>query len=282
MFPAPLPNRAGPRFAYHALLWPALALWLLPLGAVLLTSARTAADIAAANYWGLPEETALIENYRSIFVEANLLRYFANSVVITLPAVFFALLFSSMAGYALAAFRFRANFAVYAMFIAGNFIPFQILMIPVRDFSLQMGLYDTRAGLALFHIAFQTGFCTFFLRGFIRELPRELLEAARAEGVPEWRIYCHVVMPLIMPALAALAVLVFTFIWNDFFWGLILAPDDDSRPITVGLQALKGTYRAQWHLLSAGSVIAALPPVILFFMLQKHFVAGLTMGATKG
>ena len=282
MFPAPLPPRPAPRFAYHAVLWPALALWLLPLAAVLLTSARTAADIAAANYWSWPTETALLENYRSIFIEANLLRYFLNSALITLPAVLFALFFSSLAGYALAVFNFRANFLVYAMFIAGNFIPFQILMIPVRDFALQLGLYDTKSGLAIFHVAFQTGFCTFFLRGFIRQLPPELFEAARAEGVNAWRIYWHIVLPLILPALAALAVLAFTFIWNDFFWGLILAPGADTRPITVGLQALKGTFRAQWQLLSAGSIIAALPPVALFFILQKQFIAGLTMGATKG
>lgn len=282
MFPAALPARGGVRRLYHVLLWTSLALWLLPLAAIMITSVRTADDVAAANFWTLPQETAALENYQAIFVETNMLRYFWNSIVITVPSVAAALLLSSMAGYALAAFRFRANFLVYAMFIAGNFIPFQILMIPVRDLSLQLGLYDTRLGLALFHVAFQTGFCTFFLRGFIRQLPRELLEAARAEGVPEWRIYCHIVLPLILPALAALAVLEFTFIWNDFFWGLILAPDDQSRPVTVGLQVLKGTYRAQWHLLSAGSVVAALPPVILFFWLQRHFISGLTMGATKG
>ena len=282
MFPAALPAKLAPRFAYHTLLWVFLALWLLPLAAVMLTSIRTAADIAAANYWTVPEQTSAIANYAAIFSGTNMLRYFLNSALVTLPSVAITLLLSSMAGYALAAFRFRANFLVYAMFIAGNFIPFQILMIPVRDFSLQLGLYNTKTGLALFHIAFQTGFCTFFLRGFIRQLPFELLECARAEGVPEWRIFLHVVLPLILPALAALAVLEFTFIWNDFFWGLILAPDDASRPVTVGLQALKGTYRAQWHLLSAGSVIAALPPVILFFLLQRHFISGLTMGATKG
>ena len=281
MFPAPI-ARAPSRFAYHGLLWVSLALWLLPLGAVALTSVRTAADIAAANYWTWPENTAAAENYRHIFLETALPRYFLNSALVTLPAVALSLALSAMAGYALAAFRFRANFAVYAMFIAGNFIPFQILMIPVRDLSLLTGLYNTKTGLMIFHVAFQTGFCAFFLRGFIRELPPELLEAARAEGVPEWRIFIHVVVPLILPALAALAVLEFTFIWNDFFWGLILAPDDQSRPVTVGLQALKGTYRAQWHLLSAGSIAAALPPVILFFILQRHFVSGLTMGATKG
>ena len=282
MFPAALPVGGPVRPLYHILLWSSLALWLLPLGAIMLTSVRTAADVAAANFWTLPEETAAIENYTEIFARTNMLRYFWNSIVITVPSVACALLLSSMAGYALAAFRFRLNFLVYAMFIAGNFIPFQILMIPVRDLSLQLGLYDTRFGLALFHVAFQTGFCTFFLRGFIRQLPRELLEAARSEGVAEWRIYVCIVLPLILPALAALAVLEFTFIWNDFFWGLILAPDDDSRPVTVGLQTLKGTYRAQWHLLSAGSIVAALPPVILFFLLQRHFISGLTMGATKG
>ncbi|MCY4244790.1 MAG: carbohydrate ABC transporter permease [Gammaproteobacteria bacterium] len=282
MFPAPLPPKPAIRAAYQCVLWTSLALWLLPLAAIMLTSVRTAADIAAANYWSWPADTAMVENYRAIFAGTNMLRYFANSALVTLPSVAAALLLSSMASYALATFRFRADFLVYAMFIAGNFIPFQILMIPVRDFSLSLGLYNTKTGLALFHIAFQTGFCTFFLRGFIRQLPGEMLEAARADGVPEWRIYLHIVMPLILPALAALAVLEFTFIWNDFFWGLILAPDDQSRPVTVGLQALKGTYRAQWHLLSAGSIIAALPPVVCFFWLQRHFIAGLTAGATKG
>ena len=282
MFPVPLSRAPVPRLAYHCALWTALALWLLPLAAVALTSIRTAEDIAAANYWTWPEKTAAVANYAHIFTETRMARYFLNSALVTLPAVAISLALSSMAGYALAAFRFRANFLVYALFIAGNFIPFQILMIPVRDLALQTGLYNSKLGLMIFHVAFQTGFCTFFLRGFIRELPPELLEAARAEGVPEWRIYLHVVLPLITPALAALAVLEFTFIWNDFFWGLILAPDDQSRPVTVGLQALKGTYRAQWHLLSAGSIAAALPPVILFFLLQRHFVSGLTMGATKG
>ncbi len=105
------------------------------------------------------------------------------------------------------------------MFIAGNFVPFQILMVPVRDLTLDMGLYNTKTGLVLFHIAFQTGFCTLFMRNFIRALPYELIEAARVEGVAEWRIFWYVVLPLMKPALAALAVLIFTFIWNELFLG---------------------------------------------------------------
>ena len=155
-------------------------------------------------------------------------------------------------------------------------------MIPVRDLTIQLGLYDTKTGLVLFHIAFQTGFCTLFMRNFIKGIPNELLEAARVEGVKEWRIFLFVIVPLVRPALAALSVLVFTFIWNDFFWALILAQSDSVRPVTAGLSALRGQWLASWQLISAGAIVAALPPALLFFLMQKHFIAGLTLGANKG
>ena len=140
---------------------------------------------------------------------------------------------------------------------------------------------DTKMGLILFHAAFQTGFCTFFLRGFIKELPHELVESARMDGASEFEIYWRIIIPLVRPALAALAVLEFTFIWNDYFWSLVLVQGEQARPVTLGIQALRGQWTASWHLVSAGSIIAALPPVIMFFLLQKHFIAGLTMGAIK-
>ncbi len=282
MFPTPLEQTAPTtRAGYRILLYVLLAFWLLPLVGVLLTSARSLADINAGNYWGIPEEWALVENYTQVFATTPMLRYFINSLVITLPTVLGTLALSSLAGYSLAKHRFRGNFLVFAMFIAGNFVPAQILMIPVRNLTLQLGLYDTKLGLILFHTAFQTGFCTFFLRGFIRELPHELVESARIDGASELRVYWSVILPLVRPALAALAVLEFTFIWNDYFWSLVLVQGDHARPITLGIQALRGQWTASWHLVSAGSIIAALPPVLMFFMLQKHFIAGLTMGAVK-
>ena len=165
--------------------------------------------------------------------------------------------------------------------MAGNFVPFQILMVPVRDLTVTMGLYNTITGLALFHIAFQTGFCTLFMRNFIKALPRELIEAARVEGVSEWQIFWHVVLPLVRPAIAALSVLVFTFIWNDYFWATVLTTGAGTQPITAGLQSLNGQWVAAWQLVSAGSILAALPPVAMFFLMQKHFIAGLTLGAVK-
>ncbi len=123
-----------------------------------------------------------------------------------------------MAGFALATYRFRGSTAVLFAFVAGNFVPIQILMIPVRDMALKVGLFNTVWALVIFHVSFQTGFCTLFLRNFIKQLPFELIEAARVEGASEWTIYARIVLPLIRPRSAALGILVFTFVWNDYFW----------------------------------------------------------------
>ncbi|WED21264.1 carbohydrate ABC transporter permease [Vibrio sp. JC009] len=283
MYPQPI-EKAG-RFAnisYRVALPIALIMWLLPLVAVMLTSIRSIEDINAGNYWGMPSDIQFVENYTQVFTATPMGQYLMNSLLITLPAVAGAVALSTLAGFALAKYRFRANIWIFAAFIAGNFVPFQVLMIPVRDLTISFGLYDTHWGLILFHIAFQSGFCTLFMRNFIVGIPDALIEAARVEGVNEWKIFWHVVLPLVRPALAALSVLVFTFIWNDFFWALVLVQSDEVRPVTAGLSALKGQWTASWQFMSAGAVVAAIPPVVLFFTMQRHFIAGLTLGATKG
>ena len=282
MYPEPIQKSPFiARGSYRIILYVAMVIWILPLAGVFLTSFRSLADINSGNYWGWPTEFALVENYTQIFTVTPMIKYFFNSLVITIPTVIGTLLLSSLAGYSLAKHRFRGNFPIFALFIAGNFVPAQILMIPVRNLTLNLGVYDTKLALILFHTAFQIGFCTFFLRGFIKELPHELVESARIEGASEFIVYWKIILPLIMPALAALAVLEFTFIWNDYFWALVLVQGDEARPVTLGIQALRGRWTASWHLISAGSIVAALPPVVLFFILQKHFITGLTMGAIK-
>jgi len=282
VFPAPIERRALPlQWIYKVALPIALLLWLLPLIAVFLTSIRSAGDITAGNYWGWPTSINLIANYTSIFENTPLGKYLFNSFRVAIPTVIGAVALSCMTGFALAIYQFRSNLLIFFMFIAGNFVPFQILMVPVRDLTLQLGVYNTATGLAMFHIAFQTGFCTLFMRNFIRALPRELIEAARVEGVSEIRIFWFVVLPLMKPAIAALSVLIFTFIWNDYFWATVLTQGVDSQPITAGLYSLNGQWIAAWHLVSAGSIVAAIPPVAMFFLMQKHFIAGLTLGAVK-
>ena len=282
MFPAPI-EKASPaaRTTYQALLPGALILWLLPLIAVAVFSIKPDVDFTTGNYWGWPSEFKGAENYGKVFFQSDMPRYLLNSVLITVPTMIGAVALSCMTGFALGVYRFRGNLLIFFMFIAGNFVPFQILMVPVRDLTLNMGLYNTIPGLVLFHVAFQTGFCTLFMRNFIRALPHELIEAARVEGVAEWRIFWFIVLPLMKPAIAALSVLIFTFIWNDYFWAVVLTQGIESQPVTAGITSFNAQYRAAYHLMSAGSIVAALPPVAMFFLMQRHFIAGLTLGAVK-
>jgi multiple sugar transport system permease protein len=283
MFPRPIQDASRRRQLLYKVALPiSLIIWLLPMIAIIATAGRSLSDLNRGNYWGVPSQWAFVENFSSVFGSSPIATYLLNSVIITVPSIVGTLFLSTLAGAGLALYKFRGRFLILALFIAGNFVPFQILMIPVRQLTLDLGIYDSYWGVILFQIAFQTGFCTFFMRNFIAELPFELVEAARAEGVSEWKILIHVIVPLVRPALAALAVLEFTFIWNDFFWPLILIQSDELRPITLGLTTLKGQYISSFNLLAAGSLIAALPPVIMFFAMQRHFIAGLTLGASKG
>ncbi|MBT3952282.1 MAG: carbohydrate ABC transporter permease [Rhodobacterales bacterium] len=282
MFPKPIENtNILTQSVYKTALPIVLILWLLPLIAVALTSVRSGGDLISGNYWGWPTSFDLYENYTSVFKNTPLAQYMWNSFRVTIPTVFGAVALSCMTGFALAVYNFKGNILIFFLFIAGNFVPFQILMVPVRDLSVQMGVYNSVWALILFHIAFQAGFCTLFMRNFIKALPRELIEAARVEGVNEFQIFWYIIIPLMKPAIAALSVLIFTFIWNDYFWATVLTQGVDSQPVTAGLYSLNGQWISQWHLVSAGSIVAALPPVLMFFTMQKHFIAGLTLGAVK-
>ncbi len=283
MFPAPIEkSTSAVQTAYKVALPVALLLWLLPLIAIFLTSIRPAIDINTGNVFGIPSEFNLIENYSAVFQQTDAFRYMVNTLIITLPTMIISVGLACLTGYALAIYKFKSALPIFFIFVAGNFVPFQILMLPVIDLSNRLDIYNTVPGLVMFHAAFQTGFCTLFMRNFMKALPFELIESARIEGVGEFRIFWHLVLPLVRPAIAALAVLIFTFIWNDFFWATVMIQDDASLPITVGVRSLNGEFVQQWQLISAASLLAAVPPVIMFFLMQKHFIAGLTLGATKG
>ena len=288
MFPTPIQKSSdGWRISYNIMVPIALFIWLLPLIAIFMTSIRPETDITTGNVFGWPSDFLLYENYAQVFRETKALSYLLNSFWVTIPTVILSVSLACLAGYALAIYKIPLggkNLAIplFMVFVAGNFVPFQILMVPVREFSENIGVYNTPWALILFHSAFQTGFCTLFMRNFIRALPFELIESARIEGVGEFKIFWHIVLPLVRPALAALAVLIFTFIWNDFFWATVLTNGDEAKPITAGMESLKGQYLTRYSLYSAAALMAAIPPVIMFFIAQKHFIAGLTLGATKG
>jgi multiple sugar transport system permease protein len=255
-------------------------LWLLPVIAAFITSFRTMDDIAIHGFWSIPQQLSL-RNFEEAWTNAQVNKYLLNSFIITIPSLFGMLFLSSMSAYALARFKFRGNLFFYFMYVAGTMLPFQILLLPVFRLTNAIGLYNTYGALILIHIAFQLGFCTFVLRNFMRTVPGEILDAARVDGCNEFRIYWQIMLPLTLPALAALATLEFTWVFNDYLWAIILVQSDSLRPVTAGLATLRGQYNTDWPVITAGALLATLPTLIMFVFLQRYFIQGLTLGSGK-
>jgi multiple sugar transport system permease protein len=213
-------------------------------------------------------------------------------MIITLPAIALTLWASSMMAFAISKFSWRFNLLVLMIFTAGNLLPPQVIIVPLyrlytmlpvpAPFSDNGIMYDQVLGLILIHATFQTGFCTFVLSNYMKTLPKELTEAALVDGASVLRTFWQVILPLCKPPLAALATLEFTFIYNDFFWALVLMSTGNKRPITSALNNLQGQFFSDNNLLAAGAMIIALPTLIVYFVLQRQFVKGLTLGSTKG
>lgn len=255
-------------------------IWLVPILGALLTAVRTQGDITANGYWSIPSQISL-ENFGTAWARGRVSTYLANSFIVTIPSLIGMLFLSSLAAFALARYKFRGNLLIYFMFVAGTMLPFQVLLLPVFFLTKALGLYDNQLGLIMIHTAFQLGFCTFLLRNYMRTIPSEILEAARMDGASEFRLYWQIMMPLSLSALAALATLEFTWVFNDFIWALILISDGSKHPITAGLANLQGQYNTDWPVLTAGALLGALPTVFVFVFLQRYFIQGLTLGSNK-
>jgi multiple sugar transport system permease protein len=259
-----------------------VGLWLLPLLIGLFTSLKSMDEIMASPAMWLPPETIRWDNYREAWNRAGMGRYVTNTVIVTVPSVVGTLLVSSLAAFALAFYRFKLNRVVLILFVAGMLIPFQMLMIPVFRMSNSLGIDDTYGGVILFHVAFQLGFCTFFLRNFMKQIPYSQIEAPRIDGASDFLIYRKIILPLSLSSLAALGVLEFTWIWNDLLWSLVLLRTDALKTVTLGLANMQGEFISSYNLTAAGSILAALAPLSVFLFFQRYFIQGLTMGADKG
>ena len=214
----------------------------------------------------------------------------APTILITVPAVFLTLFFGSLIAFVVSRYSFKWNVSLLLLFTAGNLLPAQLVFIPVFKMYVTLGkavgmprlLYDSPWGVVLIHVAFQMGFATFVLSSYMKTVPKEISESAMVDGASVFTHYTKVMLPLLRPALASLGVLMTTWIYNDFFWALVLMSSDSKRPITSALGRLQGEFVTDYNLLAAGATIAALPTLIVFFLLRKQFVSGLTLGSTKG
>ena len=285
MFPTPIEKSSSQRKTlYYFFVTLFLMLWLIPLFIISLAAFKTADQLnAGGRGFELPDPFTLYA-IKTTLTNGPFMTSILNSFVVVIPVTIISISIATMAGYALSKFRFRGMMIIFAIFVGGNFIPYQVLMIPVLRLTQDLGIWNTKYALILFHSAFQAGFCVFFMRNFISQIPNEILESARVDGATELEIFYKIVLPLVRPAMAALGVLIFSFVWNDFFWSLILSPISPSGMLApAGLATIiKGRFYNEYNVMAVGSILVALPPVVLFFLLQKQFISGLTMGATKG
>lgn len=255
-------------------------IWLLPVIAAFITSFRTMDEISINGFWSVPQQFTL-SNFNEAWNQARVSRYLGNSFIITIPALIGMLFLSSLSAYALARYKFKLNLPIYFMFVAGTMLPFQILLLPVFRLTNALNLYNTHLALIIIHTAFQMGFCTFVLRNFMRTVPGEIFDAARVDGASEFRMFWQIMIPLSLPAMAALATLEFTWVFNDYLWAIILLQDDTLKPVTAGLATLRGQFNTNWPVITAGALIATLPTLIVFIFLQRYFIQGLTLGSGK-
>ncbi|MFG2939517.1 carbohydrate ABC transporter permease [Streptomyces sp. NPDC048282] len=289
-----LPKQRDPirpaRVLLHVFLGGTALAWLAPLLWAIFSAMRPYSETSNRGYVSWPH-TLNFDNFKNAFEQSDMTHYFMNTLVIAVPAVLLTLFLSSMVAFYVARFDFRVNLFLLLVFTAGNLLPQQVIITPLYRMYLLTNLpgitasgklYDSALGLVLIHVAFQSGFCAFVLSNYMRSLPHELTEAALVDGASVWRLYWQITLPLCRPAMAALATLLSIWIYNDFFWALVLISTGENMPITSALNNLSGQYFTDPNLVAAGSLLTAIPTLLVYFALQKQFVSGLTLGSAKG
>lgn len=254
--------------------------YLSPLLSTVLAALRTDADLMRNGIFSLPRPL-FFGGFRNVWREGNLGHYLRNSIIVTVCATLATLVCASLAAYAIARFTFRFRTAVLLLFMAGMFFPPQVFIIPIYFFANRLHLYNTYIGLMLVHLAYQLPFSVLLLRGFFKTIPSGLLDAARIDGAGEIRILLQIILPLAVPSLGALAILLFTWIWNDYFWALSMSHSIRAQTIMIGIAAFRGRLVYNWNSEAASSLLSMLPPLIMFLAFQKFFIRGIRMGGIK-
>lgn len=224
--------------------------------------------------------SATLENYRDLFARTGMARNFANSLLVSVAITLLSLLVNTMAGYAFAKLRFRGRERVFQLLLAALVVPAQVAMLPLFLLMKQLGLVNSYWGVIIPGMAGVFGI--FLVRQYARGIPDDLIEAARIDGAGELRIFWQVVLPMLKPVLATLAVFTFMAAWNDFMWPLIVLTDQERYTLPVALAALSREHIMDVELMMAGAVVTVLPVLVLFLLLQRYYIQGLLLGSVKG
>jgi multiple sugar transport system permease protein len=255
-------------------------LWVAPLVLVVVLSFRSFDDILANGLMSIPRSFSF-RGYTEAWGRGGGRRGMLNSFIITIPALAFALLLSSLAAFGLSRYKVPFRRTILLIMLAGNLLPPQIMLIPLTRNAESLGIFDTYFAVIVLHAAFGLGFYVFVLYGFMHAIPSEIQQAAIIDGATPFQIYRTIILPLSKPALASMGALGFTGIFNDLLWSITVLRSENKMPVTAALLGLQGTYVSDWGLISAATITAAIPTLIVFLRFQKSFVDGLTLGAVK-
>jgi multiple sugar transport system permease protein len=254
---------------------------LSPFGWMVTTSFKTEQEAYRIPPTLLPQQPTT-ESYEKIIVWLNFPRYFLNSTVISLGAALFSTFVGALAGYGFSRFSFRGRTFLVGAILASQMLPGVLLVGPYFKVLTKVGLYNTYPGLILAFTTITLPFSTWMMKGFVDTVPREMDEAGLVDGCNTFEVFFRIVLPVITPGMVATMIFAFILAWGDLLWVLVLTSGENMTTVTLGLTRLVTQFRVIWPQLMAGSVIGALPPVVLYLILQKNLVRGLTAGAVKG
>jgi multiple sugar transport system permease protein len=280
------------RIALHVFLIATAIVWLIPIAGALYTAFRPYGETSKNGIFTWPKKL-MLSNFTGAFKQGEMARHFWVTMLIVIPALIFTLMLASFVAFAVSRYSFKFNIALLVLFTSGNLMPQQVIIQPLFQMYRRLPLPDflspssghmnnTIFGVIIIHIAFQVGFCTFVMSNYMKTIPKELGEAASVDGASVWKQFYRIILPICRPPLAALATLEFTWIYNDFFWAVVLVSKGNDRPITSSIKNLSGQFLTDDNLVAAGSLLIALPTLIVYLILQKQFIGGLTLGANKG
>lgn len=265
--------------------------WLMPTVGLLSSSLRSPEEIGVSGWWTVFDLNSSFpwvfdagqftgENYNGLLSNDLVMGSLGTTLMITIPSTFTVVVIGALAGYAFAWLDFPGRDWFFLIVVGLLVVPVQVALIPVAKLFNTLGLFETTAGVIIFHTAFGLPFAVFLLRNFFAEIPRELLEAARLDGAGEVRLFTRVVMPLGGPAIASLGIFQFLWVWNDMLVSLIFA-DSSNPPITVALQQQVRQFGNNIDVLAPGAFVSMIIPLIVFFAFQRQFVSGMMAGAVK-
>ncbi len=260
--------------------------WLLPTFGVLITSFRTAADVARTGWWTIFTDPLSIKltlaGYIKVLTHGNMGRAFINSLIVTIPSTILPILLASLAAMAFAWMKFPLRTALLAGTISLVSVPLQATVIPILTLYNKIGLTGKFYGIWMAHTGYGLPLIIYFLYNFFKEIPHELLDSASIDGASTLQIFSHIILPLSIPALASITIFQFLWVWNDLFIALLfLGGNPNAAPLTVTLSTLVGSRGQGWELLTSAAFISSSIPIIVFFSLQRYFVRGIMAGSIK-